>query len=204
MAIRFSTPSLSVLFGLPIVLGSLALGASCTFEPPGSVLNKDNGNSVDAGGPGGTIDAAPMGTPETMTIGFTTTPRGIGPYTPSNIVAAWIESSDGTFITTIYRHSLSRTSSLKAWNAKAPVPPVDVTSGATRDDHNTPISATWTIPSAVPDGDYTVRVETCEVNANTPADNAQASFVFSKNGTAVSLTPAQANYENVTLVYSGR
>ncbi len=210
MAIRFSTPSLSVLFGLPIVIGSLALSAGCTFEPPGSVLGKDNGNgngngnSVDAGGGGGAVDAAPMGAPETMTIGFTTTPRGIGPYTPKNIVAAWIESPDGTFITTIYRHSAVRTSSLKAWNAVAPIPPVDVTSGATRNTHNTPISATWTIPSEVPDGDYTVRVETSEVNANTPADNAQASFVFSKNGTAVSLTPAEANYDNVTLVYSGR
>ncbi len=205
MAIRFSTSSLSALFGLPILVGSLALGAGCTFEPPGSVLTKDNGNSVDAGGgPGETVDAAPMGTPETMTIGFTTTPRGIGPYTPKNIVAAWIEAADGSFITTIYRHSAVRTSSLKAWNAVAPVPPVDVVSGPTKLNHNTPISATWTIPGEVPDGDYTVRVETSEVNANAAGDNAQASFVFSKNGTAISLTPTQANYDNVTLVYSGR
>ncbi|MBL4633391.1 MAG: hypothetical protein JKY56_05950, partial [Kofleriaceae bacterium] len=137
-------------------------------------------------------------------IGFTTTPRAGEQYSPNNIVAAWIESADGNFITTIYRHSGIRASYLKAWNAKAPIPAVDVTSGSTKLDHNTPISATWTIQSDVPDGDYNVRVETSEANVNTAAENAQASFPFSKNGTAVSLTPTQANYDNVTLVYSGR
>lgn len=204
MANRFSSSSLSCLFSLPLVVGSLAFGVGCTFDPPGSVLAKDNGGNTDAGG-GGTPDAGTVLTPETMEIGFTTTPRGIGPYTPKNVVAAWIESADGTFISTIYRHSDARTSSLKGWIAKAPVPAVDVASGPTKLDHNTPITATWNIAAAaVPDGDYVVRIETCEVNANTPADNAQASFTFSKNGTAATLTPTEANYENVTLDYSGR
>lgn len=210
MANRFSSSSLSCLFGLPLIVGSLAFGASCTFDPPGSVLEKGNGGTPDAGGGGGGggPDASlPVGPAETMTIGFTTTPRGIGPYTPSNIVAAWIEAADGTFISTIHRHSDLRTPSLKGWNAKVPLTPMDIDglSGATRANHNTPISATWDIAAAaVADGDYVVRVETCEVNANSPDDNAQASFTFTKNGTAVSLTPTEANYENVTLEYSGR
>lgn len=206
MANRFSSSSLSCLFGLPLIVGSLAFGVSCTFDPPGSVLEKGNGGTPDGGG-GGSADAPPSVTPETMTIGFTTTPRGIGPYSPKNIVAAWIEAADGTFVSTIYRHSDIRTPSLKGWNAKVPLVPMDIDglSGATRLDHNTPISATWDVAAAaVADGDYVVRVETCEVNANTPAENAQASFTFTKDGTAVSLTPTEANYENVTLEYSGR
>ena len=186
---------------LPILVGTLALGIGCEFEPPGSVIDNGGGggggNSPDASGGGGG--------PEEMTITFTTIPRDNEEYSPKNVVAVWIQNANGDFIDTIDRYSAGRTGSLKAWNAVAPVPPVDTVSGATRNNHNTPITAKWDIQAAnVPDGEYTIRIETCESNANTPDDNAQATFLFSKNGTAATLTPTEDNYSDVSIEYSGR
>jgi hypothetical protein len=60
------------------------------------------------------------------------------------------------------------------------------------------------IPAAVPNGTYTIRVETCDTNAVTPADNTQGSFIFEKNGTASVQTGIDiAGYTGVTIDYSG-
>ncbi len=209
-----ASPAIPVLRSF--LLGALLFGGGCTVgEIPseGDVADAgsggEGGNTPDAdtGGGGDTPDADPGAGngPEDMTITFTTEPRDNERYSPKNIVAVWIQNANGDFIETIDRYSATRTGSLRAWNAVAPVPPVDTVSGATRNNHNTAITATWDIKAAnVPDGEYTVRIETCESNANSPDDNAQATFLFTKNGTAASLTPTENNYSNVTIEYSGR
>lgn len=191
---------------------ALALGAGCTFEPPGSVLDNGGGGGgggagADAGGGGDEGDAGPAASDETMTITYTTQPVGnVADYAPRNVVATWIEDSGGAFVQTINRQSLARTQHLVAWSQMSggQAADEDAVTGATRANHATPVSATWAIPAALPDGSYTIRVETCDQNSNDAAQNTQGTFTFEKNGTASSQTPAVAGYSNVSIEYSGR
>ncbi len=163
-----------------LALGSaLALGAGCTFEPPGSVLG--------GGGGGGGADGGDV-------------------VAPANVVATWIEDANGAFVQTINRQSAVRTQHLIAWTQMSGglAADQDAVTGATRLDHNTPVTATWAIPAALPDGIYTVRIETCDDNSATAEQNTQGTFTFEKNGTASTQTPVGLGYTNVTIDYSGR
>ena len=94
-----------------------------------------------------------------------------------------------------------------AWVAKAPGGidnTEDVGSGATRLDHNAPVEATWAIPAGLPEGTYTVRIETCDENSVTPDQNYQGSFTFELNGVASVQTALTGDgYTGVKLDYSG-
>lgn len=190
-----------------LALGSaLALGAGCTFEPPGSVLGGGGGGGGGGGADGGDEADADIGGDETMTITFTSEPVGGSQYAPANVVATWIEDANGAFVQTINRQSAVRTQHLVAWTQMSGglAADQDAVTGATRLDHNTPVTATWAIPAALPDGIYTVRVETCDDNSATAEQNTQGTFTFEKNGTASTQTPVGLGYSNVTLDYSGR
>jgi len=206
---------------LLLVLGSaLALAAGCTFEPPGSVLDNGGGNGGGgdngggggggAGADGGIVGAADGGGggggdgTETMTITFTSQPVG-GQYAPKNVIATWIEDPAGGLVQTINRQSGTRSQYLLAWSQKSggQAQDQDAVTGATRANHNTPISATWTIPAGLADGTYTVRVETCDRNSNDAAQNTQGTFTFEKNGTASTQNPVVNGYSDVTIEYSG-
>lgn len=186
-----------------VALGSaLAAGAGCTFDPPGSVVEKNGG--ADSGVIAGEADGAPGGD-ETMTITFTSQPVG-GQYDPLNIVATWIEDANGAFVQTINRQSAVRTQHLVAWTQMSGglAQDQDAVTGATRANHNLPVTATWSIPAELPDGIYTVRIETCDDNSNTADQNTQGTFTFEKNGTASTQTPIDVGYTDVTIDYSGR
>jgi hypothetical protein len=191
---------------LPLFVGALVLAAGCTFEPPGSVLNNTVGPRVDAGtvvpGDDGDVGGGDL---ESLTFTFTSQPVGIDPvYAPANIVATWIEDSLGAHVATIDRKSAVRTNSLVAWRAASGANNTDAVTGATRLDHAAPVTVQWMIPAAIPNGIYTIRVETCDTNAVAPADNTQGTFTFEKNGTASTQTPVGVlGYTNVTIDYSG-
>lgn len=196
-----------------LAMGSaLALGAGCTFEPPGSVVGNGGGGGGGGGGAGADAgaaegDAGAAGGDETMTITYTTQPVGnVAQYAPANVVATWIEDSGGTLVQTINRQSLARTQHLVAWTQKSggQAADQDAVTGATRANHATPVTATWAIPAALPDGIYTIRVETCDQNSNTADQNTQGTFTFEKNGTASTQTPTAPGYSNVSIEYSGR
>lgn len=137
-----------------------------------------------------------------MSITFTSTPNG-GTYAPKSVLATWIESSGGEFIKTIDRKSADETNRLVAWRAMAGQQDTDAVSGATRDNHKTPVTATWSIDPALPNGIYNIRVETADSNAVDPGQNHQATFQFEKNGTASITTPTDPNFLNVKIDYSG-
>ena len=109
-----------------LAIGSaLALGSGCTFDPPDSIpLNSEGG--VDGGGGGGT-DGGPGGAAdggevsgETMSITFTSQPVGnVATYAPRNVIAAWIEDANGTFVQTINRQANARADNLVAWTLKS-------------------------------------------------------------------------------------
>ncbi|MBS1120767.1 MAG: hypothetical protein H6Q90_2995 [Deltaproteobacteria bacterium] len=125
----------------------------------------------------------------------TTTPNG-GQYAPRNIVAVWIEDQAGTFVKTIGRYAATRKSHLVGWIAKAGTNDVDAVSGATRQDHATPLTITWNLRDKqnvlVPDGTYTIRMELADSNANTAGQNHQGTFSFVK-GTAPQQQTALTN-----------
>lgn len=142
---------------------------------------------------------------EQLTVNFTATSTG-GEYAPANIEAVWVLSGT-TFVKTIGRWAQTRRSHLIAWRAAAGTTDVDAISGATNDDY-VPLSLTWDLTdrsgATVPDGTYTIRIESCDSNASAESENHQATFTFEKNGTASTQTPSAAGFSSVTVTYTGR
>ncbi len=138
-------------------------------------------------------------------ITATTTTKG-GLYAPANVVAVWIEDSTGTFVKTIDRWSQVRTNYLLAWTAKAGIGDTDAVSGATRIDHATPLDITWKLKVnqvEVPDGTYTIRMESTETNSISQADNNEGTFTFVKGPQAQSQTAlASGGFTNVSIEFT--
>ncbi len=167
-----------------------------------------NGGGSGGGGTGGGAGAdagLPQATASSLTIAYTTQVNS-GAYGTTNVAAAWVENSAGEYIATIDRKSLVRTRNLVAWVAKAPggVQNADAVTGATLSNHDTPIEATWEIPGDLPEGTYTVRLESCDQNSTTPEQNFQGSFTFELNGTAsLQADLVGEGFTGVKLDYSG-
>ena len=102
-----------------------------------------------------------------VTVRFTTTPSG-GQYAPRNVVAAWVEKPDGTFIKTLGRWAGVRKTSLTAWQGKAGANDVDAISGATRDNHGLELRVKWNLRdrtgAVLPDGNYLIKLESSDAN----------------------------------------
>ena len=98
---------------------------------------------------------------ETLSISFSTSAAG-SEYEPKNVVAVWIEDSDGNFRKTILRWAGERRSELIDWWTACgrSNSDVDGLSGATRLSHFSPptLQATWDMTDRaggmVPDGLY--------------------------------------------------
>lgn len=148
---------------------------------------------------------APIGGAATLQLEITSTTKG-GQYAPRNVAAVWIENG-GTFIKTIDRKAGQRKQHLVAWTTAAGAADADAVSGATRANHNTPLAITWDLKDragvVVPDGTYTIRMETAEDNSNQPTQNNQGTFTFVKGATAQTQT-AQANggFTNVSITFT--
>lgn len=178
--------------------GTCNTGLTCNSEDLCENLASPDAGQLPA------VDAAPAA--ETVMLTFTTEPVGIdATYVPTNIVATWIENSAGTFVETIDRQSAVRTNSLVLWRTQSGANDQDAVTGATRLNHATPVSVFWTIPANLPDGTYTIRIETCDANATVPSENAQGTFTFVKNGVASTQSGlAATGYSAVSITYSGR
>lgn len=158
--------------------------------------------TVDASG----VDGANLNGISPLHISATTTPNG-GIFEPNNVVAVWIEKPDGTTVKTIQRWSETRTSSLVAWGQKVGAADVDVISGATRNDHATPLSINWNLKDRnqqiVADGTYTIRMELADSNATTAAQNHQGTFTFIKSPQPQSQSGlSNGGFTNVTIQFT--
>ena len=168
------------------------------------------GPGVDAVGmgilnAGGTAINNGISSTNPLTVSFNTTPVG-GTYAPQNCEVVWIEDSAGTFLKTIGRWCGVRKGNLVGWTSKAGPNDVDAVSGATRADHSATLSAHWDLRDAIgnplPDGAYTIRMETTDTNATTPSQNHQAAFVFTKGPTSqVQTNLANGGHTNVLINY---
>jgi len=169
--------------------------------------------SVDMSG--GSVDMASgpdLKSTEIVTINFTTTASpsaGNSQFSPKNVVAVWIESSNGVFVRTALRWANTRRTKLVGWIAKAGNADVDAVSGATRPAYGA-LTATWDMSAraggAAPvDGVYTIRMELADSNATAPAQNNEGMFTFNRNGTASTQAGlANGGFTNVSITYSGR
>jgi hypothetical protein len=127
----------------------------------------------------------PVSTGAKLTVMVTTSPTAPpNTYSPRHIAVVWIEDQAGTFIKTIDRHAGVRRPSLVGWIAKAGQTDVDAVTSATIANHTAPLSLTWDLKdktgTVVPDGIYTVRMETADENATTVAQNNEGMFTFVK------------------------
>lgn len=150
--------------------------------------------------------AASAASGQTLSSTFTTTSNG-GNYAPRNIVAVWVEDSNGTFVKTIGRWASREKADLKGWIAKAGNADTDAVSGATRSNHTGMLTVNWDLKNkqgaVVPDGTYTIRMELSDRNTTSASQNRQGSFTFVKSGTAQSQTGLMnAGFTGVSITFS--
>jgi uncharacterized protein (TIGR03382 family) len=135
------------------------------------------------GGLSSVVTASPK-----LTVSFKTAAVG-GLYTPQNVVAIWVEgptvgANPGPFVKTIGRWADVRKDHLALWQARAGINDADAISGATRADHSMKLSVDWDLKdklgALVPDGTYTIRIETADSNTTSSAQNNQGTFTFVK------------------------
>jgi len=123
---------------------------------------------------------------QSVTAKFLTTPPG-GQYAPRNVTVVWVEDSTGTFVKTIARWANQRKQYLIDWNLKAGANDVDAVTSATRQDHALQIMAIWDLKdrngNVVPDGTYTIRMETADADVSSAASNHEGTFTFIKGAT---------------------
>jgi|MudIll2142460700_1097286.scaffolds.fasta_scaffold201786_2 hypothetical protein len=135
-----------------------------------------------------------------------TSSAGGGQYAPRNVVAIWIMGPSGSFVKTIGRWADVRKQHLVAWGTAAG-PDTDAVSGATRQDHATPLTATWDMTARggqlVGNGTYTVRMESADSNANVASQNHQGTFTFVKSATAQMQTNlSNGGFSNVSITFT--
>ncbi|CAN5634145.1 hypothetical protein BH11MYX1_BH11MYX1_03100 [soil metagenome] len=123
---------------------------------------------------------------QSVTAKFLTTPPG-GNYAPRNVTVVWVEDSGGTFVKTIARWANQRKQYLISWVAKAGPNDADAVTSATRQDHTLQIMAIWDLKdkngNVIPDGTYTIRMETADADVTTASMNHQGTFTFVKGPT---------------------
>jgi len=174
-------PDMRITIALVAVLGCTTGEVQTPDNRPDAAIVRDGDPSTDAPGDGNGGGGAQL------QITATSSTRN-GQYAPRNVLAIWVEGPGGTFVKTVGRWANVRKQHLVAWTTAAGPNDADAVSGATRLNHTTPVTATWDLRDklgqVIPDGTYTVRMESTEINANTAAQNNQGTFTFVKSGTA--------------------
>lgn len=138
----------------------------------------------------------------TNTTGLTVsvvTSSADGIYAPKNVVAIWIENSDGQFIKTLTVYAKARISYLTNWESASGGNTADALTGATQTTHGT-IYGSWNGTDAkgftVPDGNYKVCMELTDKNST----GSYSSFNFTKGITTESLKPGNTpSFSTVTI-----
>jgi hypothetical protein len=170
------------------VVAVVLLAAACDV---GSVLPEGGaGAQPDAGGGGGgggggsgsgSGGGGGVGAPLQITVTTSATTAPV--YSPSHVLAVWVQDQGGAIVKTIGRYADIRKVALVAWQQKAGTNDVDAVSGATRIGYQA-ATISWDLKNrqgtVVPDGTYTIRMEVADTNATTAGQNNQGTFTFVK------------------------
>lgn len=119
-----------------------------------------------------------------LTVTATTSNAG-GGYAPKNIIAIWVEDSQGNFVKTLLAYAQNRMTHLNTWQASTSAAgtefnTTDAITGATKNSHATR-ECTWNATdyngNIMPDGEYFVWMELTDKNTT----GNYSSFSFTKN-----------------------
>lgn len=140
-----------------------------------------------------------------LTVTATTSKTSVPTYQPYNILAIWIEDSNGKFVKTLMAYAQERRQYLIAWKtattiAGASYNTTDAISGATLSSHGTR-SCTWDgknrSSSLVADGNYILNMELTD---NDGKRQNLAEFSFAKGTSIQTLSPATTNgFSNISV-----
>jgi len=138
-----------------------------------------------------------------LTVSATTSNAG-GGYAPKNIVAIWVEDSQGNFVKTLMAYAQNRKTHLNMWQASTGAAgteynTTDAITGATRTSHNTR-ECTWDVTDyngeLMADGAYFVWMELTDKNGT----GNYSSFAFTKNDTEELQTPLNVpSFSNISI-----
>jgi hypothetical protein len=141
----------------------------------------------------------------TLTVTATTSSAG-GNFAPKNIVAMWIEDSQGNWVKTMLAYAATRKTHLNTWEAAttaagSPYNTVDAVTGATRSNHGTR-TCTWNATDVngnlLPDGDYTIWMELTDKNGT----GNFSSFTFTKDTIPLNLTPSNVpSFATISIIW---
>lgn len=142
---------------------------------------------------------------QSATFTFDTTQTSQPVYAPRNIVAVWVERTNGTFVRTLAQWAATRKQYLLAWNASSKGNNVDAVTGATFAAHGTR-SVSWDLKDAnktlVPNGTYVIKMELTDHNATAVTTNNEASFNLTVGATPVNMTTSGGGFNKVQIVYT--
>jgi len=168
----------------------------------GTPSGADAGPATDAGTPVSPDASTPPTTGGSLSkCTFTaTTNAPSGSYANAYVCAIWVQNSAGKLVRTLAYYASQRARYLTAYAAARGSAAVDTTSGASINqgkskaagldtvNHNLTWDLKDTAGSVVPDGAYSIRVETTSSNGTGPS----VTIAFDKNGSAVNLSPADS------------
>ncbi len=141
---------------------------------------------------------------QTLQVDFTTVPITSGAaskYNPKHILAVWVKTSDGTFVSSIEVKAQKRIGYLTNWNSVSNANKVNAVTGATLTSH-TSHSTTWNCQkydgSTIADGDYLLCIELTSGDvtgtySENPFTISSGTMTFNQVGT---------NITNLSLVYT--
>ncbi len=126
-----------------------------------------------------------------------------GNHSPKNVVAIWIEDSDGAFVKTLVVRAYARIKYLYSWIDSQGSSTLDGITGATRSNHDTNLTATWDgtniAGKSMKMDIYRLRGELTDHNGS----GATFSVDIDLSGGAASSTPYTGNgFQSVTATYT--
>lgn len=140
-------------------------------------------------------------TPGTLHVTTLTSAAG-GNYAPRNIVAVWVEDSNGVFVKTLLAYANTYKQYLTHWKVKSNYNTTDAISGATVNSHATR-TCNWngknTSGVVVPDGKYRICFELTDKNAT----GNYSYFEIIKDAQTHTLTPANVpSFSNISITWT--
>jgi hypothetical protein len=143
---------------------------------------------------------------QSLNVSFTTVPITSGvasQYSPRHILAVWVETSDGTFVSSLKVMARERIGYLTNWNSVSKANKVNAVTGATLTTHQTH-SITWNClkynGSAISSGSYKLCIELTSGDAT--GTYSETPFTIGDNGFEQGTTTG-TNVTGLALTYTG-